>query len=109
MKRSRSGHWILDDPKYQYLTDHDKATIHKILRYSWGFNSINVIIEEVNGKETEHTWPRHHFKKIVQPNMVAAMVDVIKNTSNETIDMDISQRLFEYKSYIFKHNPEKLI
>ena len=110
MTRSRNGQWFINDPKYQYLTDHDKANIHKILRYSWGFNSVTVIIEEVNGKETEHTWPRNHFKKIVQPNMVSAMLDIVREFSaKEITNVDIGQRVFEYKTYLYKYNPEKLL
>ncbi len=110
MTKSRNGQWIIDDPRFQFIIESDIAAIHKIKRYNMGYNSITVVFEVAEGKEIEHTWPRYHFKKMAQNNLIDAMVDIIKIYATRHItNIDVSQRIFEYKSYIFKYNPEKLI
>lgn len=110
MQYSKNGKWIIDDNRYQFVIQEDGALFLKILRYQNGFNSITFVIENFDGKEKEQTVPRHYFKRISENSIENAMVRIVRLYDGQDLPYpDIRQRLFEYRTYLEKNYPEKLI
>jgi len=111
MRTSRKGQWILDDPRYQFIISDGSITFLKIIRYQTGFNSLSFVYEDENLKELETTIPRNLFQRIAYPTFVDAMVAVLQKyqDNNYAFSANENQRLFEYRTYLTKYYPEKLI
>lgn len=107
MRMSRNGKWFLDDEKRQFYVD--GLDIRKIKRYLFGFNSVTLVIELDEYKETEYTYSRGYFKKLTFSSIEEAMENIIKANSNFITNSEESQRIYEYKSYLIKYYPEKLL
>lgn len=111
MRISRNGQWIIDDPRFQYIISDESISFLKIVRYQHGFNSLSFVYEDENLKELETTIPRNLFQRIAYPTFVDAMVAALKKYQSDdyAFSANENQRLFEYKSYLTKYYPEKLI
>jgi len=110
MKYSKNGKWIIRNNLYKFIIHNEEACFLKLLKYQHGFNSINFIYENLDGKIKEETVPRDYFNEITTNSIENAMLKIIHSNNIKDIkNPDIRQRIFEFTNYLEKNYPEKLI
>ena len=112
MKRSKSGRWILEDQRYQYMAYIEKAEIVELKAYSPGFRSVEVKVQKYNAKEgkyIEMTWPDYHFKKIAWSSKEEVMLFLLKEYRTKPKPVHVKTKLIEYENHLEENFPEMLI
>lgn len=112
MKRSKSGRWILEDQRYQYLAYIEKAEIVELKAYSPGFRSVEVKVQKYNAKEgkyIEMTWPDYHFKQIAWSSREEVMKFLLLHYKNKPTHPKVAKKLLDYREHLIKNYPEMLV
>jgi len=112
LKRSKSGRWILEDDRYQYMAYIEKAEIVALKAYSPGFQSVEVKVQKYNAKEgryIEMTWPDYHFRKIAWSTREEVMIFLLKEYRNKKLTDEIKLKLISYEKHLEENFPEMLI